>query len=107
MNDKNFAYGDAAIEWLDFALRDMKRRTGWEFSEDMVEFLESLVSDCGLCVDSPNDLRLFTDNAYVNLDWGHFGDGSYEGLETEEDYVAAYEQGAITYYNTETKLYVI
>ena len=107
MNGTNFVYGDAAIEWLNFSLHDMKRRTGWEFSEDMIEYLESLVSDCGLCVDSPNHLGIFTDNVYVNWDWGHFGDGSHDGLETEEDYKAAYEQGAITYYNEKTKLYVI
>ena len=106
MDSRNFVYGDAAIEWLDFALCDMRERTGWEFSEDMVEYLESLVSDCGLCVDSPSDLRSFTDNAFVNWDWGHFGDNDH-GYETEADYLAAYEQGEISYYNAETKLYII
>lgn len=105
MNDRNFVYGEAAIEWLDFALCDMQQRMGWEFSEDMVEYLEDLVSDCGLCIDSPSELRSFTDNAFVNWDWGHFGDNDH--YETEADYLAAYESGEITYYNAETKLYII
>ena len=107
MNDRSFVYGEAAIDWLDFALCDMKQRMGWEFSEDMVEYLEDLVSNCGLCIDSPSELRNFTDNAFISWDWGHFGDNDHDGLKTEADYLAAYESGEIAYYNAETKLYVI
>lgn len=105
--EKIFVYGEESIEWLDFALVDMRRRTGWEFDEDMVEYLESLVSDVGLDVSSPSELRSFTDNAFVNWQWGHFGDNCFDELKTEADFVAAYEQGKIAYYNAETKLYII
>ena len=105
--EKRFVYGEDAIEWLDFALGDMRRRTGWEFDEDMVEYLANLVSDVGLDVSSPSELRNFTDNAFVNWQWGYFGDNDFDELKTEADFVAAYEQGKIAYYNAETKLYII
>lgn len=107
VKDKVFAYGIEAMDWLHFALNDMRQRTGWEFSDDMVEYLEDLVSDCGIDISSPCELGKFTDNAYVNWDWGHFGDGQHDGLETEQDYLEAYERGDISYYNAETKLYII
>ena len=105
--EKMIVYGEDAIEWLNFALRDMERRIGWQFDEDMVEYLDSLVNECGLDVSSPAELRKFTDNAFVNWQWGHFGDSNFDNLKTEADFVAAYEQGKIAYYNAETKLYVI
>ena len=105
--EKIIVYGEDAIEWLDYALGDMKRRTGWEFDEDMVEYLDSLVSEAGLDVSSPARLREFTDNAFVNWQWGHFGDADFDELKTEADFVASYEQGNIAYYNAETKLYII
>lgn len=104
---KKIVYGEDAIEWLDFALGDMKQRTGWYFSDDMVEYLKSLVSDCGLDVSSPSELINFTDNAFVNWQWGYFGGNDFDELKTEADFVVAYEQGKIAYYNAETKLYII
>lgn len=102
MSNKKFAYGEDAIEWLDLALRDMKQRTGWEFEPDMIEFLESFVSEGGIPVGSAQDLSLFVDDFYVNRERGRAGEGR-----TADELSEAYASVDILHYNAETGLYVI